>query len=84
MSHDIRFPLEKAERSLLGIYRAVLRMGYNMRSAMQGMNHGIHKNLILQPAAPSGTGYRVCNPRHVFNSSGKYDICHAGLNHRHP
>ena len=58
-------------------------MGQEKRSAMERMNHGIHKDLVLQPAAPACAGNRVGNTRHMFRTTGKDDIGHAGLDHGH-
>ena len=45
--------------------------------AVEGMHHGVHKNLILESASPSGIRYGIGDAGHVFHSSGKYNILHT-------
>ena len=48
---------------------------------MEGMNHRIDKNLILQAAPPSGAGYGIRHARHVFDAPGQDNIRITGLDH---
>ena len=54
-----------------------------MGTTMQAANQGVHEDLILEATSPAGGRNDIRDPGHVFDTPGKNDIGHAGLDHGH-
>jgi len=83
LSHDIGFADKEFGRGLFQIQGSRDIQWHDVGAAVQGMNHGIDKLLILKTASPPGTRNRVGNAGHMLDTTGQDDIGHAGLDHGH-
>ncbi len=83
VSHNVGFADTQAQRRLRGIHRPIFRVRDDVGTAVQGVDHGIHKNGVLKTTAPAGIGDLIGHTAHVFHTTGQDHLGHAGLNHGH-